>query len=172
MGAARMAPRIRAAVDALRAADPSVEVVYVGPNRAEFDAAFDGLPRHALGPLPGPEAADALRALDLHLAPFIDGVSTRRGSFLAGLQQGVATVGTDGELTDRMLRDAAPAAFRLAPVADEAAFVAHARALHADAAARAATAAAGRAFFDAHFAWPAMTRRFLDALAAAPARAR
>lgn len=170
MGAARMAPRIRAAVDALRARDPSVEVVYVGPNRAEFDAAFDGVPRHALGALPGPEAAGALRALDLHLAPFIDGVSTRRGSFLAGLQQGVATVGTDGALTDGLLRDAAPEAFRLAPVPDAAAFVAHALALHADPAARAATGAAGRAFFDAHFPWPTMAHRFLAALAAAPVR--
>ncbi len=52
------------------------------------------------GRLPAAEAAACFHVMDLYLSPFIDGVSTRRGSAMAALQHGVAVVSTRGELTD------------------------------------------------------------------------
>ncbi len=40
--------------------------------------------------------AEAIAAMDIMLNPFTDGISTRRGSALAALQQGVPLVTTKG----------------------------------------------------------------------------
>ena len=56
--------------------------------------------------------------MDLHLAPYSDGVSTRRGAFLAGLQHGVSSVTTIGKHTDSLLKAEANRAFRVCDVAD------------------------------------------------------
>ena len=55
------------------------------------------------GMLPAEELAALVASADLFLAPFIDGVSTRRTSFTAALCEGVAVVGTSGPLTDPMV---------------------------------------------------------------------
>ena len=43
--------------------------------------------------------------MDVYLAPFSTGVSTRRGSFLVGLQHGLATVTTRGDQTGPWLAE-------------------------------------------------------------------
>ena len=58
------------------------------------------------GALPAREAGALVAAADLFLTPFVEGVSTRRTSFMAGLCQEVAVLGTRGELTDPMLLNA------------------------------------------------------------------
>lgn len=164
LGAPRRLPLIRKALDALRERDPRLAVVYVGPHGEAFRAGIGGHPFHDAGALPAPDVAAHLAAMDLHLAPFIDGVSTRRGSFLAGLQQGTATLGTSGELTDPMLARAAPEAFALTPNGDDDAFVAAALNLHAQPERRARMGAAGEAFFERHFAWSVIADRLVTHL--------
>ena len=60
-------------------------------------------PRFSCRAEPADEVSRRLSAADLNLSAFIDGVSTRRGSLMAALQHGVASVGTRGYLTDQML---------------------------------------------------------------------
>ena len=82
---------------------------------------------------PGPQdAADLARLLaasDLFLAPYSDGVSTRRTTLMAALQHGLCVVTTEGEDPRPPLHEPAMAAV---PVADRAAFAALTRALAAD----------------------------------------
>ncbi len=54
----------------------------------------------ATGPLPAAEASAHLAACDLLLQPYPDGVSTRRGSAMAGLALGVPTVTNTGFLSE------------------------------------------------------------------------
>ena len=57
----------------------------------------------APGRLPAERLAALVAAADIFLAPLIDGVSTRRTSFMTGLCEAVAVVGTKGALTDPLL---------------------------------------------------------------------
>ena len=49
---------------------------------------------YGVGPLPSEKVSEWLQACDLVLAPFIDGVSTRRGSVMAAFEHGKAVVTT------------------------------------------------------------------------------
>jgi hypothetical protein len=64
-----------------------------------------------------------MRAMDLLISPFIDGISTRRGSAIAGFQHGVAVASTLAHHTDALLREGAPANLILAPLDERHAFV-------------------------------------------------
>ncbi|QRN95959.1 glycosyltransferase family 4 protein [Archangium violaceum] len=55
---------------------------------------------HALGGLPGDELAATLKACDVLLQPFPDGLSTRRSSAMAGLGLGVPLVSNAGSATE------------------------------------------------------------------------
>ncbi len=160
----RLMPYIRRAAEAIRQRTPDVAVLYVGLHSAVVQEALNGLPLVDAGPLPAEEVSVHLSAMDVHLTPFGGGVSSRRGSFMAGLQHGVATVSTEGALTDAALRWAAGEAFLLAPAEDEAAFVRQVAALYEDPGRRAHVAAAGRAFYEASFSWDAVSERLLAAL--------
>jgi glycosyltransferase involved in cell wall biosynthesis len=113
------------------------------------------------GFLPAERLAALLAASDLVLTPFVDGVSTRRTSFMAGLCQEVAVLGTRGVLTDPMLIDRG---LELVDVGRADAFADHAVELAIDSGRRARAASAGRMLFDAEFTWDAIANRLLDAI--------
>jgi glycosyltransferase involved in cell wall biosynthesis len=163
-GKARQLDAITAALRALCTDDRSVRVLYVGPDGALLQDAIPDLPVLDAGRLPAADVSVHLAAMDLHLTPFVDGLSTRRGSAMAGLQHGVATLSTDGALTDRMLRAAAGKAFVLTPVGDTPAFVQAALALRAEGSRRMHIAETGRRFFQTHFAWEAIADRVVQTL--------
>lgn len=104
----------------------------------------------ATGPLTGPEAAAALRACDLLVQPYPDGVTTRRTSIMAALTTSVPAVTTAGPLTESVWAESSAVA--LAPARDVPALVDIAAGLAADPAARAALGARGRDLYDARFA--------------------
>jgi glycosyltransferase involved in cell wall biosynthesis len=122
---------------------------------------LDNVTVHAPGHLPAADLAMRLAAADLFLAPFLDGVSTRRTTLMAALQHGLPVVGTDGPLTDDLLRRA-PSAIALAPVDDPARFCELACAVAADPEWRAAMALEARALYKTTFDWSVSA----DALAA------
>lgn len=165
----RMLSFARRAVAGLRAEGRDAQVLYVGPAVDVVGRALSGVPHHCTGALPGPNVSRHLAAMDLYLAPFRDGVSARRGSFLAGLQHGLATVSTTGPQTDSFLDAQNGSAFLLAPDDDLSAFETHVLALVQDAALRVRIGAGGRALFDEVFAWPRIADRMLTALDAVPA---
>jgi glycosyltransferase involved in cell wall biosynthesis len=104
----------------------------------------------ATGPLRGAEAAAALRACDLLVQPYPDGVTTRRTSVMAALTTSVPVLTTDGPLTEAVWAESSAVA--LAPERDVPALVEIAARLAADPAARAALGARGRELYDARFA--------------------
>jgi glycosyltransferase involved in cell wall biosynthesis len=100
--------------------------------------------------LPGPEVAAALRACDLVVQPYPDGVTTRRTSVMAALINGVPTVTTQGRLTESIW--SASRAVSLARAGHPSEIADAAIGLANDAAARAELGMQGRRFYDAHFA--------------------
>jgi hypothetical protein len=91
----------------------------------------------ALGTLAPAGIADVMRALDVALAPYRDGLTLRRTAAMLALAHGVATVSSTGHLWDPSL-----AALASCPPSG-AAFVAEVTRLARDGAARAALGAAG-----------------------------
>ncbi len=100
---------------------------------------------HATGTLPADELSCHLSACDLLVQPYVDGVSCRRGSFMAGISHGKAIVTTVGELSEPFWSQSDAAA--IVPVADIEGFTACIRRLSADAAARERLGNAARALY-------------------------
>ncbi len=88
------------AVKAVARVRDDVVVLTLGAGR---DALFQGTPTLAEripGFLQGNQLAKLMAASDLFVSPYVDGVSTRRGTVMTALQHGVPVVATTGESTD------------------------------------------------------------------------
>jgi glycosyltransferase involved in cell wall biosynthesis len=155
---------VRAALEEMCSTGHDCLTLYVGPSVAEVREALKGLPVRIEGPLPGLEVSRRFAAMDIYLAPFLDGVSTRRGSLMAALQHGVATAGTRGELTDEILLRADGRAFLLANVGDTPAYCAQALRLLNDPKLCRELGNEARRLYDNQFDWTPITRRLLSAL--------
>jgi hypothetical protein len=140
---------------------PPVAFLQLGAGSADL-AVPERVRLERPGPLEPDRLAALVRSADILLSPFTDGVSTRRTSFLAGLQQGVAVVGTTGVLTDPMLMGQG---LELVPVGDREAFSRRVLALAVDEARRAEVADDGRRLFESEFSWQALAQRFLSGIA-------
>ncbi len=133
-------------------------LVYVGKDGATLRDLLDPAVRFVdLGTLAAPAVGNVLVACDLVLAPFSDGLSTRRGSALAALQSGVPvastrTVWTDSCLcgwTSVFLSDVASGREAYARMVGEAATaVAKEKSLRTEA----------RRFYEEKFSWPVIAR--------------
>jgi glycosyltransferase involved in cell wall biosynthesis len=143
------------AVPAILQASPAARFIFIGRGGEAFAAGLStrepalGRRLHATGMLSRPDVSAALRACDLVVQPYPDGVTTRRTSVMAALANGVAVVTTDGKLTEPVWRDAA---VRLAPASDPAALAAATVAVLGDPDGRTALAANGKRLYDARFA--------------------
>ncbi len=170
-GPSRPLGPVREAVGAIVARDSRAVVAYVGPDGATVRAALaDAAPVIDAGPLPAAEVSAWLSAMDLVLTPFADGVSARRGSFVAGLQHGLASVTTLGPHTDGFLARAAGAAFAAVPTADGRGFARAALALHDDGPRRRAMGAQAGALYARHFDVRKTARQLVAEMAACPCR--
>jgi len=89
---------------------------------------------HATGKLPASVLSDHLSACDLLIQPYPDGVSSRRGSLLAGLANGKPIVATMGWLTEPLWLESDAVA--LAPAGDTEAFLKQVRRLRGERAER------------------------------------
>ena len=165
LNASRPADWIRDAARALHARVDSFLLLYVGPNGDTLKRTLHDVPLRDAGALPADEVSIHLSAMDMHLTPFIDGASTRRGSFLAGLQHGVPTVSTLGPLTDPMLREHDGTAFMLTPADHPSLFAQRAAKLAGVPEAMNALGSAARRYFDAHFTWRTVAQRVEKSLA-------
>jgi hypothetical protein len=103
----------------------------------------------APGRLDPESVAAALRACDVLVQPYPDGVTTRRTSVMAGLKNGIATVSTAGALTEPVWGETGAVA--LAPAGDAAAIVDHVGRLLRDPVARASLAERGASAYAARF---------------------
>jgi glycosyltransferase involved in cell wall biosynthesis len=161
----RYLDHIRSSLQKLdRDASERIELLYIGRYGSVLRDALPGLPVRDLGALPAPDAADAFAAMDLYLAPFVAGVSTRRGSFMAALQHCVPTVATAGTQTDPILRRNDGNAFVLRPETDVDGFAEAASALQRDPETRKQLGRFAHRLYRDEFDWPVLARRVEEVL--------
>jgi glycosyltransferase involved in cell wall biosynthesis len=104
---------------------------------------------HAAGALPAEELSYCLSACDMMVQPYVDGVSSRRTSVMAGLAHGLPVVTTGGRLTEPLWAESGAVA--LAAAGDDAALARRAGRLLDDAAERRRLGEAGRELYRKHF---------------------
>jgi hypothetical protein len=152
---AHVAGELRAILPALAARRPDVRIALVGDGGPAFLAdlarADPAAARstYAAGRIDPPRVAAALRACDVLLQPYPDGITTRRTSAMAGIGNGVPTVTTTGALTEPVWADTGAVA--LVPAGDAAAFVDAVDVLLRDSAARDALGRRASATYAARF---------------------
>jgi glycosyltransferase involved in cell wall biosynthesis len=155
---------VKSAAGALRDAKADAMLLYVGADGAAVRDAVTEIPVLAEGPLPGEEASRRLAAMDLYLAPFSDGVSTRRTSMLSGLQHGLPVVATRAEATDEVLLREDGRGLVLAGIDPTEQFAARVRELWLNPELRRRIALGGLELYEREFSWPRIGQRLLDAL--------
>jgi hypothetical protein len=84
---------------------PHASILYIGQDGSRVREACAGVPFLDQGPLSAADAALSIRAIDLLLAPFSDGLSTRRTSAMCALQHGVPLCSTISKWTDSVFRN-------------------------------------------------------------------
>ena len=105
---------------------------------------------HSTGTLAATDLSLHIRACDVLLQPYIDGVSTRRTSVMVGLSHGMAIVTTSGRLTETLWAESDAVA--LVPVEDIAALVKTTERLMSDETDRRRLSAAAKALYSERFA--------------------
>jgi len=139
-----------------------VLILYIGPHGTQVQAAMPTVTLVDAGYLAPADVSRHFAAMDIYLAPFLDGVSTRRTSFMVGLQHGIPTVSTVGFLTDEVLLKEQDKAFLLAPVGTPGAFTAQVLRLAQDAELRTHLGEAGKHLYDSTFSWDHIADRLLQ----------
>ena len=161
----RMTDWMSSAVAGAATVQQQLVILYVGKDGKAFQEVCAGFPFLDQGALPADVAADRMRAMDLLISPFIDGISTRRGSAIAGFQHGVAVASTLSPYTDALFREAAPSSLILARRDDRATFI---EKINQWILSCWKQGARGReemeTFYERYFDWPVVARNTLDRL--------
>jgi glycosyltransferase involved in cell wall biosynthesis len=123
-------------------------------------AAWDGSVR-CTGYLSPEDVSAWLASSDLLLAPFDEGVSTRRGSVVAALAHRLPVISTRGTATDGAVFEHGGIA--LADAADHAGFIAAVERLVASEEAREAMRTPAAALYEREFTWPRIAERIMQA---------
>ena len=149
-----------------------VRLTWLGRSTDELRAAWCGqygLPAHRVtfdGGLPEAEVSARLSAASIGLAPYDQGLSTRRSSLAALVEHALPIVGLDGPGTDDLLRQSG--AFMLSPLTDADAFVRNVAAVLTDEPRRRALAQAAERLFTTTLSWPRIADAYLAALTMRP----
>lgn len=161
----RLLPLVASTLREARQSGVDARLLYIGPDGAAVREVLGDLePLCADGPLPSEEVSRRFSAMDLYLAPFLDGVSTRRTSLMTSLQHGIPAVGTDGHHTDDLWREANGEAILLAKVGDDAAFARQTLRLIQDPALRQKLGKNGKHLYDTQFDWKPVVASCVAAL--------
>lgn len=117
-----------------------------------------------LGHQPPKQTADAIASMDLLLSPFIDGLSTRRGSAMAAFQHGVPVLSTAGISTDDVFLDVNMKCLVMTEVADLADYASEAVMLANDLGRCDRIGTNGRQLYEQRFDWPVIAKRLIDSI--------
>jgi len=161
---ARLTGHVKAAMTELQRLHPGVVLLYIGPDGPGLRRCLPDTKILDVGRLTPIDVSRHLGVFDLHLCPFVDGVSTRRGSFMAGLQHGIPTLSTSGELTDQSLLDSEGDAFILTPRDDASLYARAALELSKDDQTRRQIGRTGQDLYDKRFAFEVTIPTMLDIL--------
>jgi glycosyltransferase involved in cell wall biosynthesis len=160
----RMPNWVGDAAECLKRSGYNPLVLYVGPHSENVCRAIGRANVRAEGLLSPENVSRCLTAVDIYLAPFMDGISSRRTTFLSALQHGLPTVGTENYNTDRMLSDQNGTSFLLAGAHSKEEFNQYVISLARDKELRSTISLGAERFFEANFSWPRIARRLLGAL--------
>lgn len=160
----RLISYVRTAYEAVADRGLRARLVYVGPDGHKVRQTMEPFEFADLGRLPGPKASKVLGAMDVYLAPFSDGVSIRRTSFMAGLQHGVAIITTTGPLTGPTLASQAGEAYIATPVGAPVEFGHAALRTAENEQLRRSIAMKGRDLFERRYSWPVIADQLLALL--------
>jgi glycosyltransferase involved in cell wall biosynthesis len=166
----RMLGHIKQAAERLHLKGLKACVVYVGPDGATVRQALSPIPILDCGALGPVEVSQTFAAFDIYLAPFMDGVSTRRTNFMTALQHGCAIVATRGPLTDSMLLKEHERACLLTDVTSPEEFANGVLRVAEDWEMRERLGQGARGLFEREFAWPRVVARLKKGLAATGVR--
>ncbi len=158
---------IRRSLEDLANKGREVAVLYIGPHREFIGKALPHTKLFSDGELPPAEVSRRLAGVDIYLAPFVDGASTRRTSLMTGLQHGLPVVTTRGRLTDSMLERAAERSFLMADADAEESWGREVNRLVSDVPLRVELGVSARMFFDENFSWRRIAGTMLAALSQA-----
>jgi glycosyltransferase involved in cell wall biosynthesis len=163
----RLLTHVEAAVTRCLDQSLNVRLLYIGADGQRVrEVLGPDAPVFCAGPLPGDDVSRCFAAMDVYLAPFSTGVSTRRGSFLVGLQHSLATVTTRGDQTGPWLAEQHRQGF-LAPERQQAErFTQAVVSLVQSPNARHGLGRAGHTLYKNYFDWPTLARRLLEHLLA------
>lgn len=164
----RLLDHVVTAANAVAARHQRVLLLCLGVGSRPLDGLDPVVAVHRPGRQSASELAGDLSAADIYLAPFADGLSTRRTTLMAALQHALPVVGTDGPLTEPELRSE-DAAILWTPSGDRERFADGALMLAGDAELRHRRGAAARALYDRRFAWELIAEGILTALSLSPA---
>ncbi|MBV9998010.1 MAG: glycosyltransferase family 4 protein [Verrucomicrobia bacterium] len=148
---------VRVAAEAVQRRFPDTILLSVGKGGRTLRAECPELNLRDEGPLPPEEAALRIRAMDVMLGPFADGLSTRRGSAITALQHGVPVCSTVTRWTDGLLVDPPWAGIKLCAPNQPHVYAQNAL----DLIAQPPSAEEIRQRHDAVFGWPNVTARLL-----------
>lgn len=165
ISAARLPELIAMALKHATKSAPGVLLLYAGSEGSRLSGFLAGLPFRDDGYLSGEETSIRFAAMDIYLAPYFDGVSTRRTTLMAALQHEIPTVGTSGELTDNLLVRENGHSFLLSDVKDPDQFCIHTSHLIANATDRHTIGMHGRMLYEREFDWSQIVNRLMFQLA-------
>ncbi len=137
-------------------------VLYLGPHVEAMRKLLPGVDMVTTGALSSLDVSLRFPAIDVYLSPLLDGVSTRRGTFMAALQHGLPVVGTIGFNTDEMLIKQNQVSAILVPANAMNEFVDAVVELVAHPLKRIELSAKAAEFYQAQFDWPILSRKMLS----------
>lgn len=140
-------------------------LLYIGGDAMAVREAIPDVHLIADGPLSPSDVSRGFAAMDIYLAPFVDGVSTRRTSLMTALQHGKPIASTYGHNTDAALKEKHGEVYLLSAANDAGAFTTHVVQLVTDAGAQQRLGQAAADFYERNFSWPRIASHFLENLA-------
>lgn len=143
---------------------PQTSVLYIGQDGQRVREACTGTPYLDMGPMPALEAAAAIRAMDLLLAPFMDGISTRRTSAISALQHGVPICSTISKWSDQIFWEWQSPGLGLSDPSNVEGFIRSVLSVAEEAIENAELGHNLRELYDARFAWPVISESLLGHL--------
>jgi Glycosyl transferase 4-like domain len=143
---------------------PSTSILYIGEDGLRVRDACAGTPFLDQGSLSAPDAAMGIRAMDLLLAPFSDGLSTRRGSAMSALQHGVPLCSTISKWTDGVFRDGQNPGLRLSALNRVEKYVDDVSQVVEALCANSGLGIPLKDLYDASFSWPVISHQLLACL--------
>jgi len=141
------------ALTQLREAGQKFIVLHMGRDDGKTAQALAGFPVQSVGPVSHKEVTRHAMAMDIYLAPYEDGVSTRRTSMMMALALGLPVIGTKGSATPQSLLDADGRALLLVGMEDSKEMANHVLRLATDAGMRHELGTEGLALFNREFTY-------------------